>query len=143
MSSNLYRTDFYGWTVQQAELLRDGKLNDLDIENLIKEVKSIGEVRRIRLEERFEVLFMYLLKWTYQPGKRSSAWWEAIKEHRRRIEKALQNSASLKPFLEEIIGDAYEVSRYIAARETSLPETAFPKLCPWPTVQAIDNEFFL
>lgn len=37
-----YEQDFYGWTQEQAALLRAGRLNDLDIENLIEEVETMG-----------------------------------------------------------------------------------------------------
>jgi hypothetical protein len=40
--SETYEQDFYAWTVQQAELLRSGKLRDLDFENLIEEIESLG-----------------------------------------------------------------------------------------------------
>jgi hypothetical protein len=32
-----YEQDFYGWTQEQATLLREGKLNALDITNLIEQ----------------------------------------------------------------------------------------------------------
>ena len=32
-----YETDFYQWTQQQADLLRQGALSALDVENLIEE----------------------------------------------------------------------------------------------------------
>ena len=37
-----YDQDFYGWTQEQAALLRTGQLNDLDIANLIEEVEAMG-----------------------------------------------------------------------------------------------------
>lgn len=37
-----YQTDYYGWTVEQAELLKAGDWQDLDIENLIEEVEAMG-----------------------------------------------------------------------------------------------------
>ncbi len=39
---NLYTSDYYGWTQQQAELLRSGKLGDLDVDNLLEEIESMG-----------------------------------------------------------------------------------------------------
>jgi len=37
-----YDQDFYGWTQEQAALLRAGHLHDLDITNLIEEVEAMG-----------------------------------------------------------------------------------------------------
>ena len=33
-AKNLYYTDYYAWTQEQIQLLKVGKLNQLDIENL-------------------------------------------------------------------------------------------------------------
>jgi hypothetical protein len=45
-----YEQDFYGWTQEQAALLRAGQLNDLDITNLIEEVESMGRSEKRALE---------------------------------------------------------------------------------------------
>ena len=38
--------DFYGWAIEQAELLRSGRLAEADIENLIDEIESMGKSER-------------------------------------------------------------------------------------------------
>ena len=45
-----YDKDFYSWTQEQAELLRNGQFSELDIDNLIEEVESMGrsEKRELR-----------------------------------------------------------------------------------------------
>ena len=43
MTTATYETDFYQWTQQQADLLRQGALSALDIENLIEEIESMGK----------------------------------------------------------------------------------------------------
>jgi hypothetical protein len=42
MSANLYETDFHAWTQQQAELLKNGRLADADLNHLIEELESMG-----------------------------------------------------------------------------------------------------
>jgi hypothetical protein len=37
-----YDNDFYSWTQEQAELLKNGRFSELDIDNLIEEVESMG-----------------------------------------------------------------------------------------------------
>ena len=37
-----YDEDFYSWTQEQAELLRTGQFNSLDIPNLIEEIETMG-----------------------------------------------------------------------------------------------------
>ena len=38
MHSPLYETDFYSWAMQQAQLLRDRQLEELDWNNIIEEI---------------------------------------------------------------------------------------------------------
>ena len=55
-----YTQDFYGWTQDQANLLRTGRLSDLDIENLIEEIETMGRSEKRALESRLNVLLMHL-----------------------------------------------------------------------------------
>jgi len=77
-----YEQDFYGWTQEQAALLRAGRLTDLDIENLIEEVETMGRSEKRELESRLTVLLLHLLKWKYQPNRRGRSWNLTIKGHR-------------------------------------------------------------
>lgn len=45
-TTTLYDQDFYAWTQRQVELLRSGRLGELDIENLIEEIESLGKQER-------------------------------------------------------------------------------------------------
>jgi hypothetical protein len=68
-----YQTDYYGWTVEQAELLKTGDWQHLDIENLIEEVEAMGRSEKRALESRLVVLVTHLLKWKYQPVRRGKS----------------------------------------------------------------------
>ena len=72
--TGLYETDFYRWTVEQSQFLALGKLHGLDLENLAEEIASLGRQERQELENRLGVLIGHLLKWQYQPNKRSRSW---------------------------------------------------------------------
>jgi hypothetical protein len=64
--SQLYDSDFYGWTQQQAKLLRQKKWESLDLANLVEEIESLGRGERQELENRLAVLLGHLLKWQFQ-----------------------------------------------------------------------------
>ena len=70
MDTGLYETDFYGWTMQQSKLLALGKLDGLDVANLVEEIESLGKQKQQELSNRLGVLIGHLLKWQYQPQKR-------------------------------------------------------------------------
>jgi len=129
--TTLYETDYLAWTQQQADLLRSGRLAALDIEHLAEEIESMGRSELHQLESRLSVLLMHLLKWKYQPARRSRSWVDTISHQRRRIRKLLNKVPSLQPKLSEIFDDAYEDARVDAGNETGLGKMGFPECCPW------------
>ncbi len=73
MTQSLYDTDFYAWTLAQAEYLRAGQFELLDLENLGEEIESLGKQQRQELRNRLGILLGQLLKWHYQPEIRSKS----------------------------------------------------------------------
>lgn len=71
---SLYETDFYAWTHAEAALLRNHQWKQLDLQNLIEEIESLGRQQRQELRSRLSVLIGYLLKWEYHPQRRSRRW---------------------------------------------------------------------
>jgi hypothetical protein len=110
--NNLYEQDFYLWTQITAKQLKENKFNEIDIKNLIEEIESIGRSEKRELKSRLIVLLMHLLKWHYQPEKRSESWRSTITEQRICIEGLLEDSPSLKPLLPEVFEDCYQKARY-------------------------------
>ncbi len=137
----MYDTDFVEWVDQAAALLKQGKFEALDLENLIEEVESLGRSEKNALKSNLSVLFMHLLKWHYQADKRSSSWIQTIDEHRERIRLSLESSPSLKTFYTGVFEQRYAVARKQAARETRLDPDVFPTQCPYTTEQVLDDEF--
>jgi hypothetical protein len=84
-NSELYQTDFYPWTIEQAKCLKDGTWDCLDISNLVEEIESLGKLQRQELRNRLGILLGHLLKWEFQPSHRSKSWLATIREQRRRI----------------------------------------------------------
>jgi len=84
---------------------------------------------------------MHLLKWQYQPERRSGSWQSSIIEHRIRVDQTLNESPSLKPFLEKEFLGVYRDAVKIAAAETGLPVGTFTMDCPYAIAQVLDDEF--
>jgi Domain of unknown function DUF29 len=141
MQSNLYELDFYAWTVEQSKLLKEGDLQNLDIINLVEEVESLGKQQRQELRNRLGVLMGHLLKWNYQPEKKSKSWRVTIREQRREILIHLKENPSLKPYLEEAIALAYESALDLVVRETPLDYPDLPTNCPYTVDQLFDPDF--
>ena len=143
-SGTLYAEDFYLWTQQQAALLRTGKWQELDYENLAEEIESMGRSEKRELGNRLEVLLTHLLKWQYQPeGRREGRSWEdTIWEQRRQLVALLQDSPSLRHEIGPRLTQHYPAARRKARRDTRLPDATFPTTCPWRMEQVLDEEFW-
>lgn len=141
MTVATYETDFYLWTQQQADLLRQGALTALDVENLIEEIEDMGASNRRSLGSFLELIIMHLLKWQYQPERRGTSWKSSIRKGRHAIERLLEESPSLKPRLSIMVTAEYRRARSEAADETGLPSTTFPDVCPF-TVEQITGDWW-
>ncbi len=93
----------------------------------------------ISQESRLEVLLAHLLKWRFQPARRSSSWRGTIKEQKRKTARLLRQNPGLKPLIAEILADAYYSSLVVAERDTGIDEDAFPEACQWDFDQIRDN----
>jgi Domain of unknown function DUF29 len=141
MPSNLYETDFYAWTLEQSKLLKEGDLKHLDIGNLVEEIESLGRQQRQELRNRLGVLIGHLLKWDYQPEKRSKSWRVTIREQRREISRLLEENPSLQTDLNEAIAYAHESGIDLAVKETALDDKDLPEGCPYALEQLFSPDF--
>ena len=137
-----YDYDFYAWSIQNARLMRQGKLSEIDVENIAEELESMAKRDRRELISRLTVLLMHLLKWQFQPDKRSRSWELTIDEQRDQITLLLTDSPSLKHQLEERIANSYRLALKKAMKETCLPKNSFPTDCPYTLEQIIADDFY-
>jgi hypothetical protein len=137
-----YQSDFYSWTQQQASLLKARQFNELDFDNLIEEIETMGRSEKHALESRLAVLLQHLLKWKYQPERRGRSWQLTLKEQRIKLAKLLKTNPGLKSELDEILTDAYQLAVVKAAKETRFDETVFPTECPWQLIQITHTDFY-
>lgn len=137
-----YDSDLYTWSLEQADLLRQGKFDQVDLEHIIEEIEDMSKSERRALQSFLETLLMHLLKWEYQPAYRGRSWKFTIIEQRKRIESHLEENPGLKSQLAALIEKAYGYSLSGAVRETGLTEQTFPESCPWNFEQFMDAKFW-
>ncbi len=126
-----YDRDFYAWSNEQAALIRAGRWQDVDRENVAEEIESLGREQFNKLESALRVLILHMLKWDHQPKLRSRSWALSIQAQRLDLEDVLGDNPGLKPRLEEAMSRAHRKARIEAAKETGLDMTAFPDACPY------------
>lgn len=135
-----YEADYARWCAEQGALLREGRLDALDRDNLAEEIESLGRSERKEIRKRLRVLVAHLLKWKFQPAKRKGGWIATILV--RELSRTLAENPSLRSHPAEVLAEIHEVARITAADETGLPEDAFPIACPFTVEQILDPAFY-
>ena len=140
--AGLYERDFHAWANEQASLLRAGKLASVDLTHVAEEIESMGRSERRELVNRLVVLLLHLLKWRFQSDRQGTSWRLSIKEQRIRLKSHLEDNPSLKSQIDWGITQAYQLALIEAERETGLPESTFPVICPFTYDQLLDDAFW-
>lgn len=140
-SSVRYDQDFNLWLGQTITLLKEGRFEELDLENLIDELESMSRRDRREILSRLKGVLMHLLKWHYQPDRRCGSLESSIRNNRDEITQILIDSPSLKSYPQTVLEQAYAIARKNAASETGLSLTVFPEICPFSVEQVLADEF--
>ncbi len=142
ISQNIYEHDFCAWLDRNVGLLREGRLSEIDVENIAEELETMGKSQHRELVSRLKILFAHLLKWQFEPGHRSKSWKGNIIEQRQQIRGLLETSPSLKHGTDEKLTKAYADAVEYAANETGISEADFPETCPYSLEQGLDKNFY-
>jgi hypothetical protein len=107
MQTDVYHTDFYAWTQEQAALLRHQDTQALDYANVAEEVESVGTSQQQALESHLEVVLTHLLTWCYGPTLPDvrRGWRLTIREQRRRLARLLHYSPSLRSTVPAVLAE--------------------------------------
>jgi hypothetical protein len=142
MTTPDYDTDFYAWAAQQAAALRAKDWAALDLEHLAEEVEDLRKTERRGVQSQLRLMFSHLLKWAFEPARRSESWRATIANGRVLVQEALEDLPSLARELPALATAAYPRARRDAAKDTGLPLATFPETCPWPVEQVLDADFY-
>ena len=126
-----YEADFYSWVMRQAELIGEGRFDEIDAVNIAEELRDLGRSEQRQLRNELARVLQHILKWDFQPEKRSPSWLHSIDIHRVHARQNLRENTGLKPRLPAIVGEAYELAVRYAVRDTRLPVKTFPAECPY------------
>ena len=141
VGDSIYEKDYYLWLKTTVEQLKQGNFSAVEINYLIEEIESMGRKEKSALSSNLQVLLMHLLKYKYQPEKRSNSWRFTIFEHRDRLIELFEESPSLKPYFEEVMNKCYEKARKKAAIETGMDIGLFPTDLPFTLEEILDTEY--
>ncbi len=136
-----YQRDYYSWLMENAQLIREGRFTEIDVEHIAEELESMGRNEKRELVSRLTVLLVHLLKWQHQPARRSKSWRNTLTVQRSDLNDLLQDSPSLYADVGQHIEKAYERAKLLAEDETGLEKAHFPQYCPFSFEQITDQQF--
>jgi hypothetical protein len=140
MADTLYDTDFGLWIDDTVAKLRAGRYDEVDWENAIEELVAMGKSQRQALRRRLEGLLEHLLKRCYLANTYDNRGWElTIKEQRKEIGHLLEDSPSLRPYLQEILPRVWVEA--LADVRDRYPMAVLPDRYPFPSdIEALLQE---
>jgi hypothetical protein len=127
---NLYDQDFALWIEKTVKQLKSGDLSQVDLENLIEEVESLGKSQPKAVDNFLTRLLEHLLKRCYVVLPDCYRGWEIeIRNFRKELKKEFKYSPSLKRFMIEILEECYREA--LEAMKEDYPDSNFPDVCPF------------
>jgi hypothetical protein len=133
VKEDLYDEDFYVWTRRQAELLRAGRYDELDIEHLIEEIEDLGGAAKKSVRSRVRTILEHFLKLEHSPAvDPRTGWRDTIRTQRDDLLDEL--TPTLRRELEEELAELYARARHRAEgslRDHGEAAAALPATCPY------------
>ncbi|MGU3538934.1 DUF29 domain-containing protein [Methylobacterium sp. A54F] len=136
-----YADDVYTWVQEQVALLRAGRVDALDLDNIAEELSDVGLSEYYRLRSAIEIVLLHMLKWDHQPERRGRSWALSIAEHRERALMQLEKSPGLKSSLAEVQRQAFRLGRIGAARQMKRSVKTLPDACPYSWDEILNRPF--
>ncbi|WP_041237667.1 DUF29 domain-containing protein [Gloeothece citriformis] len=140
-SNSLYDQDFYQWLMITVKLLQERAIEQIDIDNLIKELEETAKRTQITVKSNLRVLLMNLLQYKYQPSVRCETYQSSLLKHRLRILDIFAQSPSLKPYYTEVFDQCYLYARKCAVTQTNLPLELLPETCPFTQEETLNLDY--
>jgi hypothetical protein len=141
-AKSLYDQDILLWVEDTVAKLKAQDFANLDLENLIEEVESLGISQKRELLSRLTTLLEHLLKRLYVNLPDDYNGWErTIREKRRQIRILLKDSPSLKTIWSKTFIQAWELA--IADVRDEYLTVYFPDQWAFSTdLEPLLNEYF-
>ncbi len=138
-----YEADFYDWALSQAEALRGGRAEELDLEHLAEEIEGLAIAIRSAVRSRTRTIMEHLLKLEYSPAQEPRNSWRAtVRRARGDLHDDL--TPSLRRELEEALPELYARTRADTAAtlcdygESEAAER-LPAACPYDFEALLGN----
>ncbi|RAQ40215.1 DUF29 domain-containing protein [Arthrospira sp. O9.13F] len=143
--ASLYDRDYHLWVLETVKHLETSDFEALDLENLIAEILGWAAMDKRELRNLLRLLFEHLLMWQYWEAEteRNRGHWEReITNFRLQIVRLLEDSPSLRNYLDDQLSQCYQDGCKLASRHSQLPLETFPEKAIANLDQVLDENWF-
>lgn len=140
----LYDTDYQRWLAQTVAQLKAKDFSNLDLENLIEEIESLGKSEKRAISSYLMRLCEHLLKIKYWESEREMCfrgWKLEVRNFRLQIQESLETSPSLNSFLNDAFAKQYRNGRKLFLDLSDLSEKLIPQEPYFTLEQALDEDW--
>ncbi len=133
----LYDKDEFGWMLQQAGLLRAGRLDQIDRHSLAEYLTDMARGKKAAFRSAMVLLLQHMLKITMRPDKVTRSWLPTINLQRQEIGFLIEDEPGMRQHMPDLYAAAYPAARQNAAIETGIAISRFPVENPWTMGQVL------
>lgn len=137
----LYEIDDNLWLEETIKILKERKFNDLDLDNLVEELESLGRSDKNAVESLLEQVIRHLLLlqyWTVELEHNSSHWEAEVYSFRKQLNRKL--TTNLQNYLLNKRAIIYQDALEYLQRKTKF-KVDFPQECPYTLEQILDINY--
>ncbi len=140
----LYKEDFVAWVDETTQLMKAGRIADLDWEHIIEEIEGLGSEQRDKVDSYLLQLLIHLLLYKYWESERERSgrgWRIEIVNFRTQLELLFRSKTLYNYYLEEV-EQIYPKAVRQAIEKSEVTKTVFPETCPFTVDEIVNYEFF-
>jgi len=138
---SLYEADNEQWLAQTLKLLKEKRLENLDLEHLIEELEAVGRRDKLTVESFLEQIIRHLLLlqyWEDQYEHNANHWQAEIISFKIQLNEYL--SQNLRNHLQENQAKVYQKALKYVNRKTGM-KIHFPEDCPYNLEQLLNQDW--
>ena len=142
MTASLHKADFFDWSMEQAALLKAGRLSEIDVDLLAEEIEDMGKEIRNACFSFIRHILEHFLKLRYSSRHETENHWRTeIANFRIELEDRLTKSIVNQIDLDALYIQASRLAK-TGMREESGFADRLPAVCPWTLDQVRDEDYW-
>ncbi len=143
-TKSLHDTDFVEWASQTAGLVRQGRLDELDLAAVAEEIEDLGKSERSAVRSQLRHMLAHLLKARIHPERAGASWrasvLASVLNAQTEIADRIVDSPSLRRLAETDLQRVYRQAVKLALLETGIAGKNLPEQCPYPIDDLIEGD---